>query len=70
MEKFDAVIMIAPYIGEYYDNNVFLRNLTSDEINFLKNEIKVEYRSKNTSYSQAIKDLQYKLKKIKLILEE
>lgn len=70
MEKFDAIIMISPYIGEYHQNNVFLRSLNSDEIKFLNDSIVLEVRDKNKSYTDCMKSLQEKMKKIKSILEE
>lgn len=70
MEKFDSVILISPYIGEYHGSDVFLRNLNNDEIDFLKKELIIEYRKKNDSYTDCIKDLHDKIRKIKLILEE
>lgn len=70
MEKFDSVIIISPYIGEYHGSNVFLRTLNSDELAFLQDSIVIEYRNKKDSYAECMKDLQSKLGKIKLILEE
>lgn len=70
MEKHDSVIIITPYIGEYHGGNIFLRNINGDEISFLKDSLKIEYRKKNRSYIECMKDIQEKLKKIKSILEE
>ena len=69
MEKFDSVILISTNIGEYYGSNVFLRNLNTDEIEFLKKDIIIEYRNKHNSYVECMKDLKDKLQKIKSILE-
>jgi hypothetical protein len=70
MEKFDSVIMITPYIGEYHLNNVFLRSLNADEINFLNQDMILEIREKGKTYSECMKNLQDKMKKIKSILQE
>lgn len=70
MEKHDSIILITPNIGEYHRNNVFLRNLNADEVKFLAEDLKVEYRSKHTSYIECIKDLKQKMSRIKQILEE
>lgn len=70
MEKCDSVILITPTIGEYNQNNIFLRNMNSDEIKFLGDDLVVEYRQKHTSYNECIKDLKEKMKRIKQILEE
>ena len=70
MEKCDSVILITPTIGEYNQNNIFLRNMNSDEIKFLGDDLVVEYRKKHSSYSECIRDLKEKMKRIKQILEE
>jgi len=56
MDKHDSIIFITPTIGEYYNNNVYLRNLTAEEIDFLGKELVVEYRHKNNSYTDCIKN--------------
>lgn len=70
MEKCDSVILISPTVGEYNQNNIFLRNMNADEIKFLGDDLIVEYRKKHQSYSECIKDLKEKMKRIKQILEE
>jgi hypothetical protein len=70
MEKFDSIIFITPNIGEYHQRNVFCRNINMEEINFLGDDLIVEYRSKHNSYSDCIKDLKEKMQKIKSILED
>jgi hypothetical protein len=70
MEKFDSIIFITPNIGEYHQMNVFCRNLNAEEIKFLEDDLKVEYRMKHNSYTDCMKDLKEKMNKIKKILEE
>ena len=70
MERCDSVILITPTIGEYNQNNIFLRNINADEIKFLGEDLVVEYRKKHDSYSECIKDLKEKMKRIKSILED
>jgi len=70
MDRHDSVIFITPTIGEYYNNNVYFRNLTAEEIDFLGKELVVEYRHKNNSYTDCIKHLKEKMKKIQAILQE
>jgi hypothetical protein len=70
MEKFDSIIFITPNIGEYHQRNVFCRNINAEEINFLGDDLMVEYRMKCNSYGDCIKDLKEKMKKIKSILED
>lgn len=70
MEKYDSVIFITPNIGEYYDKNMFLRNLNQEEINFMLEDIIIEYRKKHLSYNECLDDIKDKMKKIKKILEE
>lgn len=70
MEKFDSIILVVPHVGEYHGNNVFLRNLTSEEIDFLGKDLMIEYRNKNNSYVDCMKDLKEKIGKIKVILQE
>lgn len=70
MEKYDSVIFITPNIGEYYDKNIFLRNLNQEEINFILEDIIIEYRQKHLSYNECLDDIKDKMKKIKKILEE
>lgn len=70
MDKNDAIIFITPNVGEYYQNNIFFRNLNSDEINFLGKALTIEYRKKHNSYTDCISDLKEKMTKIKKILEE
>lgn len=70
MDNHDSIIFITPTIGEYYQDKVFFRNLTDEEINFLGKDTIVEYRKKNKSYADCIKDLKEKMLKIQKILEE
>jgi len=70
MDRHDAIIFITPNVGEYYQNNIFFRNLNSDEISFLGKELTVEYRKKHSSYTDCISDLKEKMIKIQKILEE
>jgi len=70
MEDFEGVIFITPNVGEIHNGNRFLRNLNEDEIKLINNMCVFEYSKKFTSYSECIKDLIEKLKKIKSILEE
>lgn len=70
MEKFDSIILVIPHVGEYHGTNVFLRNLTDEEIEFLEKDLIIEYRHKNNSYIDCMKDLKDKIKKIKAILQE
>lgn len=70
MERFDSIILVIPHVGEYHGSNVFLRNLTSEEIDFLEKDLMIEYRHKNNSYVDCMKDLKDKIKKIKAILQE
>lgn len=70
MEHFEAVILISPYIGDSYDNNIFLRGLSSEELSFVQeSNFVIEYRKSHGSYAESIKDLKDKIQKIKLILE-
>ena len=61
MEKFDSIIFITPNIGEYHQRNVFCRNINAEEINFLGDDLMVEYRMKCNSYGDCIKDLKEKM---------
>jgi len=70
MDDCYSVIMIIPNIGEYHNNNVFLRNISKEEIEFFGNNFQLEYRNKHNSYIECIQDLKDKLGKIKKILEE
>ena len=69
MEKFDSIILITPNIGEYSNNDLFLRPINFEEIEFFENPL-FEYKNKHDSYSECIKDLKDKMTKIKKILEE
>lgn len=69
-KRYDVAIHISPSIGEYNNNNVFLRPLNRDEFKVLEDCISVNYNKKNISYQECIFDLKDKLKKIKTILEE
>jgi hypothetical protein len=70
MERFDAVILISPYMGNSHENNIFLRSLSSEELNFVQDSDSViEYRKSYGSYAESIKDLKDKMQKIKLILQ-
>jgi hypothetical protein len=70
MDKHDAVIFITPNIGEHHNRNIFLRNLNQEEINFMLEDIIIEYRKEHNSYSECLSDIKNKMKKIKKILEE
>jgi hypothetical protein len=70
MDKHDAIIFITPTVGEYHKNNVFFRNLSAEEIDFLGKELVVEYRHKSDSYTDCIKHLKEKMEKIQAILQE
>lgn len=70
MERYEAVILISPYIGDSYDNNIFLRALSPEELSFVQeSNYVIEYRKSYESYAESIKDLKDKIQKIKLILE-
>lgn len=70
MEKFDAVIIICPNLGEHFKDDVFLRTLHSDEITFLDDTAIIEYRKTHDSYIECLQDLKDKVLKIKSILKE
>jgi len=70
MDQNDAIIFITPNIGEHHNGNIFLRNLNQEEINFMLEDIIIEYRKKHNSYSECLSDIKNKMKKIKKILEE
>jgi hypothetical protein len=70
MKAYDAIIFITPNVGEYHNRNIFLRNLNQEEINFMLEDIMIEYRKKHDSYTECLKDIKDKIKKIKQILEE
>lgn len=68
MEDCDAVILISPYIGDYHNGQSFLSSLEPEEIKFMEREYVVEYRKRHPSYIECLKDMKYKLGKIKQIL--
>lgn len=70
MEKFDAVIIICPNLGEHFKDDVFLRAMRNDEIVFLEDTAIIEYRKTHDSYIGCVKDLKDKMLKIKSILKE
>ena len=70
MDQHDAIIFITPNIGEHHNRNIFLRNLNQEEINFMLEDIIIEYRKEHNSYSECLSDIKNKMKKIKKILEE
>ena len=70
MEKFDAVIIICPNLGEHFKDDVFLRAMHSDEIVFLDDTAIIEYRKTHDSYIECLQDLKDKVLKIKSILKE
>lgn len=70
MERFDSVILITPNIGIFKNNNVFLKPLDGQELEFLEKDIIYDYKKINHSYEECMKDLKDKMQKIKKILEE
>lgn len=70
MERFDSVIFITPHIGEYHNNNVYMKTLDKTELDYMGENLIFEYVSKHTSYTECMRDLKEKMEKIKKILEE
>lgn len=70
MEEHDAVIMISPYVGKYYNGQSFLTSLEVDEISFMIKEYTIGYKKTHPSYLECLKDLKDKLGKIKQILNQ
>jgi len=67
MDNCYSVIMIIPNVGEYHNNNIFLRNISEEEMEFFGNDFQLEYRKKHDSYINCVQDLKDKLSKIKKI---